>query len=195
MKKFILIVILLISSKDFAQSRYNYKQGSKFIEKAQTEIQKGNLSEAQMNLEKAGKSNYGFCGNAWASAESKINLLKAEIFNRKNEFDKSLSVLDSMAGCGFGADCEARDSLKIVTLSLKFGSEKVKKSFKNVMAVKVKPPNIESSYSIYIADLNYTFVFQSWVGSGYSENENSEENDGHKFIKLIEKHKYYKLLE
>ncbi|WP_412464396.1 hypothetical protein [Flavobacterium mekongense] len=195
MKNLILILALFICSKNFGQSKYSYKQGYKFIKNAETAIKAGNLERAERNLEKAGNSNYGFCGNAWASAESQINLLKVEIYNQRKEFDKSFSVLDSIKGCGFGADCEARDSLKIVTLFLKFGKEKVKQSFKNVKSLDIKKIEFEPFYSVYLADLNYTFIFQDWDYTYFGDENKNLKNDEDIFIKLIEKHNYYKLLE
>ena len=195
MKNVIIILALFVSSKNFGQTEYSYKQGYKFIKQAETAIKSGNLERAEKNLEKAEKSNYGFCGNAWASAESRINLLKVEIFNQRKEFEKSFSTLDSIKGCGIGADCEARDSLKIITLFLKFGKEKVKQSFKNVKTFNIKQINFEPLYSVYLSDLNYTFVFQDWDYTYFRDENRNIKNDGDTFIKLIEKHNYYKLLK
>ena len=197
MKNYILILLLFSFSKNFGQVEYNYKQGYKFIGRAGKEIENGNLTKAEKLLEKANKSNYGFCGNAWASAHSQINLLKVEIFNQRKEFDKSFSALDSIKGCGIGADCEARDSLKIITLFLKFGKEKVIKSFRKVKTVNKKEVNFEPLYSVFLSDLNYTFTFQDWDYRFFGEEEKSfdQEDPKNRFLNLIKKHNYSKLIE
>lgn len=197
MKKIILILLLFFCSKNFGQLSYNFKQGYKFIKRAEKEIENGNLVKAEKLLEKANKSDYGFCGNAWASAKSQINLLQVQIFNERKEFDKSFSLLDSINACGIGADCEARDSLKIVTLILKFGKERVIQSFKNTKIVEKKEFDYDIQFSALISGLNYTFVFQDWdYRFQGEENKIFDPNDSkNQLMNLIKKHSYSKLLE
>lgn len=197
MKYFIIFCYLLFPIKYFGQSKYDYNQGYKFIKKAEKNLILGKLEKAEMFLEKAKLSNFGFCGNAWASAYGEINLIQTKIFNERKEYDKALNQLDSIRGCGVGANCVERDSLKIVTLILKFGKEKVKESFAKVINVEKIEKEYDNFYSAYIKDLNYTFIFYTsdyfWIRKDNKiDNKEKHEND---FLSKIKNFNYYKLLE
>lgn len=198
MKKFILIlVILFLPITSSGQSKYNYKQGYKFIKKAEKKLIKGKLDIAQAFLEKAKLSDYGFCVNAWASAFGQINLIQTQVYNKRKDFDKALNVLDSIGGCGIGANCEARDSLKIVTLILKFGKDKVKESFHKTEKLVKNEMDYNSNYSVYLNDLNYTFRFNSYNYYKVDEKGNKIEQQKleNEVLNKIRNHNYYQLIE
>lgn len=157
-------MLFFLPIKNFGQSKYNYKQGYKFIIKANKNLNKGNLNRTDKFLKKARQSNYGFCGNAWAGAFGLINIIQAQVFNERKEFDKSLIILDSIYGCSFGANCDARDSLKVLTLILKFGKTKVKESFEQVNEIRITNAdslNFYNRYSIYFPELDYIFYLEA----------------------------------
>jgi len=199
MKTKLQLFLFFFSIQCIGQIAYDYKDGYEFILKAERNFKGGNIAKAEQFVEKAKKSNYGFCGNAWASAYGRINLLEARILNRKREFDKALAVLDSLNGCNIGADCNARDSLKIATLILKFGKEKVKESFENttVEDMTVKELDFERSYSLNLKGLNYIFRF---VCSDYKyvfdgEKSHSENKTKSDILSEVKNYNYFKQLE
>ena len=198
MKKLILILIILfLPIKFFGQLKYDYKQGYKFIKKAEKNLNQGNLIKAEEFLKKAKLSNYGFCGNAWASAEGQINLIQTQVYNKRKEFDKALNLLDSIGGCGLGANCEERDSLKVVTLILKFGKEKVKESFKNVTKLEKTEKDYDIFYSAYLKELEYKFVFNNveYFIIGVDGKKIESEKTENEFLNKIKNHNYYLLIE
>ena len=193
----IILIIISFSNKTFGQKKYSYKQGYKFIEKAEKNLKNENLNKAEEFLRKAKLSNYGFCGNAWASAFGEINLIQTQIHNKRKDYDKALALLDSIDGCSFGANCEARDSLKVVTLISKFGKEKVKESFSSVIKIEKLEKDYETIYSVYLKELNYTLVFGNV--EYYIVNTNGKKIEKEKLenelLDRIRNHKYFKLLE
>jgi hypothetical protein len=62
----VILILLFCASYTFGQTKYNYnyKQGYKFIRKAEKSLQKGKFSKTDKYLKKAMESDYGFCGNA-----------------------------------------------------------------------------------------------------------------------------------
>jgi len=193
----IILIILSFSTKTFGQKKYSYKQGYKFIEKAEKNLKKENLNKVEEFLRKAKLSDYGFCGNAWASAFGEINLIQTQIHNKRKDYDKALILLDSIDGCSFGANCEARDSLKVVTLILKFGKEKVKESFSNVTKIEKLEKEFETIYSVYLKELNYTLIFGGvgYYNVGTNGGEIEQEKLEHELLDRIRNHHYFKLLE
>ena len=176
--------------------KYDYQQGYKFIDKAEKNLRQGNLVKAEDFIAKAKISNYGFCGNAWASAHSMIAMIEVELFNTKKEYDKALVVLDSLQGCSFGGDCDARDSLKIVTLFSKFGKEKVKQSFKKVNAVnRSEYADFDQSYWVFLDDLNYKFLFKGPYPVYQDGKEIEPQKSGNDFYDVAKNQSFYKLLE
>ena len=156
------IFLLLFSINAFGQTvhKYSYKQGYGFINKAEKNLKLRNLTKVEALLAKAKNSNYGFCGNAWVSAHSRIAIIEVELLNIQKQYDKALVILDSVNGCSFGASCSARDSLKIITLFLKFGEEKVKQSFKKINVINNPDySDFDPTYWILLDDLNYKFLF------------------------------------
>src|SRR5689334_16520355 len=106
---FVLLFFFCLELFGQTEYRYDYKKGYEFILKAEKNFKKGNFVKAEEFISKAKNSDYGFCGNAWASAYSRIAMTEVEIFNAQKKYDVALTILDSLQGCGFGADCETRD--------------------------------------------------------------------------------------
>lgn len=157
----LLILLVLFSLPDLcqAQRRYNYKQGYRFIRKAYDNTSKGNLKRAERFLKKAKHSNYGFCGNAWISAFDRIYYIESLVCNERKQYDLSLRLLDSIDGCIFGANCEITDSVKMLTLMLKFGKSKVKESFDLIREITISQAdsfNFEQYYLVF-PGLDYKF--------------------------------------
>lgn len=199
MKTYLLFIVLLLAHINVSGQtvyKYDYKQGYKFIVKAKKNLHQGNLIKAEDFIAKAKLSNYGFCGNSWASANSKIAIIEVELLDTKKEYDKALAVLDSTQGCGFGADCKSRDSLKIVTLFLKFGKEKVKQSFKKVNIInRAEYPNFDQIYWVFLNDLNYKFSFTGPIPLSKEGKEIWSEKSGRDFYAIAKNQSFYTLLE
>ncbi len=141
---------------------YNYKQGYKFIEKAKTCIEDGKYKKAEKFLNKAKRANYGFCGNAWITAYTQIDNLTVEIYLAEKRYREALEFLDTIGGCGFGADCNKRENLKITALINLYGKETVKKAFRETVTL-VRADDYDSldfDYSVYLSELNYTLKFK-----------------------------------
>lgn len=196
MKYFILILLfipLLACSQD-----YNYKDGYRFIKKAEKALKNDKIKKAENLLKKASNSNYGFCGNAWASAEGSIDLLKAQIANKKKNYDKALMILDSIGGCSLGADCNKRDSLKIETLFLKYGKNKVVDSFGLLEKVEKNENEYNDTYTVNLTELNYKFTFGGGFTVTYVD-ENGEaikqKTTDNEFVKIARNYPFYKLIE
>jgi hypothetical protein len=197
MKRHSIILILFLCSLNlFAQEKefkYDYTQGYNFIKKAEQSLKKGKLEKAEEYLANAKASNYGFCGNAWASAYSSINMVEVQVLNARKKYDKALALLDSTNGCSFGADCSKRDSLKVETLFLKFGKEKVKAAFRKFNAVNNSgDADFEPDYWAYIEDLNYTFHFEIYR---IYLNGKRVEIVGNNFYDVVKDRTFYKLIE
>ena len=165
--------ILLIAVALVFFSCNNYEEGYKFIENAKTAIAQNDLALAESYIEKAIKSNYGPCGNAWIDAKVDIDLVKVQILQKKEKYNEALELLDAMHGCNFGEDCHQRDVLKIETLFLKHGKDKVVKTFQLNSEIKkhVDEQGI-TSYSINLKELKYVFTFGEYLPRvTYDENQ------------------------
>ncbi|WP_298417301.1 hypothetical protein [uncultured Kordia sp.] len=179
--------------------KFDATDGRAFIKNAQEAIQQNDLALAESYLDKASKSDYGFCGNSWAGAKGAITLIQAEILNKKKKHDEALQLLEAMNGCPLGADCNKRDSLKIETLFLKHGKDKVVKAFQSVSTVK-KHVNEHGfdSYSVYIEELAYTFTFgESFPDYKFDENDRIiiPKIDYNNFFSILKAYNFYALLE
>ncbi|UFH31386.1 hypothetical protein LNP04_15640 [Chryseobacterium sp. C-71] len=198
--KYILILYLIIPTFIFSQKnyKYSYNEGYLFLKKAQKQINKNNIKNARTLLNKAKDTNYGFCGNAWASANSEIKLIEAQILNINKNYDESLKILESIDGCSYGGNCIKRDSLKVKTLILKFGKDKVKNAFKNVnMISKIENEDDDEIYSAFIKDLNYKFNFIRLDILVLDKNGKSlvKNNTDNEFLDIIQNQIFYTLLE
>jgi hypothetical protein len=193
---FLLFLLVCINVSGQTLYKYDFKQGYKFIDKAEKNLQSGNLIKTQDFITKAKISNYGFCGNAWASAHSMIAIIEVQLLNKKKEYDMALTVLDSLQGCSFGGDCSARDSLKIITLFSKFGKEKVKESFKKINTINLPEySNFDQSYWVFLDDLNYKFLFNGPYPVYIDGKEIEPKKSGNDFYDIAKNQSFYKLLE
>ena len=127
MKSLKYILILITFTNSLLAQDYSY------IRKAEKLIDKNtNLPRAMELLDKAEKVDYGFCGNAWATAFWNINYLRARGYYQLGKSRLALAQLDSIEGCSFGGDCEKSDSLKLHIIKETFGKELVIKSFDTI---------------------------------------------------------------
>ncbi|MBU2927066.1 hypothetical protein KO515_02370 [Winogradskyella psychrotolerans] len=197
--KFVILFLFFMAFFGWSQTtKYDYKDGYNFISKAEKSFKKNKIEKAEEYLVKAKNSNFGFCGNAWASAYSSIELLEAQIANKKKNYNLSLKILDSINGCNYGGDCNRRDVIKIETLFLKHGKNKVIEAFKNVTEVNENNDDQNNPYSVFLKEFNYNFNF----GGSYtiinvdSDGEPIEQTQTtNKFIIVARRYKFYKLIE
>ncbi len=179
--------------------RYDHDDGHAFIKSAREAVQQNDLALAETYLDKASNSNYGFCGNSWAGAKGNITLIQAEILNKKKKHDEALQLLEAMNGCPLGADCNKRDSLKIETLFLKHGKDKVVKAFQSVSTVRKNVnENGFDSYSVYVEELAYTFTFaESFPDYKFDENDRviNPKIDYNNFFSILKAYNFDALLE
>jgi len=172
-------------------SNISAQDGYKLIRKAEKEIKKENYSKALTLLDSAEKSDYGWCGNSYYYAMGDIGILKSQIYNKQKNYDQSLEILDSYFGCDFGVDCEKRDSLRIETLYLKFGKEKVIEEFTNNLKVADINTIKRNDYVHYLVELpnfKYSFEIRYFDAFGFTKEELSSPNE------LIKNLPFYKLL-
>ena len=98
--------------------------GYSALSKAEKLIEKGNYQRARVHLEVAREQDYGFCGNAWASAFNGIRSCEARILIAKEKYGMAL---DSLHQISYGFDeTEPYDSLKVVCLLGMYGKEKAR---------------------------------------------------------------------
>ncbi|MBB4807790.1 hypothetical protein HNP38_003106 [Chryseobacterium defluvii] len=192
---FLIFPVFIFGQKKY---KYSYKEGYGFLAEAQKMIKEDKIKSAKILINKAKRTNYGFCGNAWIDANSQITLLEVQVLNKENNYDQSLNILDSLDECSYGADCDTRDYLKIETLILKFGKEKVKNAFKNVNKVSIiNDYDYGESYSAFIKDLNYNFNFTARQIIFVDENgkkvpKNVTDNE---FLNIAQNQPFYSLLK
>lgn len=192
MLRFKNVLLITVALVFFSCANYDYKDGYSFIENAKTAIAKNDLALAESYLEKASSSDYGFCGNSWVEARTKIDLLKVQILHKKGKYKEVLQLLDTMTGC-------KSNTLKIETLFLMHGKDKVVQAFQATPEVK-KHVNEYGliSYSIYIEELAYTFTFNESF-SDYKLDENDEviilKIDYNNFVSIAKSCGFYALIE
>lgn len=186
-----LITLLFLISWAFVLNAQNYKVGYKSIQKARKLIDNnGNLNQAIKHLDRAKKCNYGFCGNAWASAFSSIHLLKSRVYLLKKEYQKGLNELDSISGCGFGANCGFSDSLKVELLFLIHGKKKVQQQIlEKVDSIIFKSDDFffDEFVCLNLEALNYTFCFSNSYEYSFEKKQAS-------ILELLKETRFYKRL-
>ena len=96
------------------------QKGFEVIKKAETKHLNGQHKKALKLLSKAEKMNFGFCGNAWMDADREINLLKAKIYIKQENYQFARNSLDSI-GVEYRGD--NLDSIRIRTYQMEFGKE------------------------------------------------------------------------
>ncbi|MEN0007982.1 hypothetical protein [Flavobacterium nitrogenifigens] len=157
--KLVFLAAILFSINSFAQNDSDH--GYFFIEKSQKYLNLGKLDKAKRFIAKARKSDFRG-GNPEATAKSRINLIEAQILIRKKLYSEALTLLDTTHGASFGVNCAERDSLKIVTLFLLYGKQKVKDSFKNLhVEISTNESQFDAQNCAFIGELNYVFCFFS----------------------------------
>lgn len=187
---------LLLGMAAFAQSKpqYSYRQGYKFIRKANANIDRGNFKRAADFISRAKQSDYGFCGNAWASAYGEIHVAECRLLQKQRKYDEALSLLDSMGGCDLGADCGARDSLKVAILIEKFGKDKVKQAFAKIDKITVVEEGFDKSAWVLLEELHYKFYFLISRRRRLESGEVTEKN-GNEFVADATGQPFYSLLD
>ncbi|KGO88720.1 hypothetical protein Q765_02140 [Flavobacterium rivuli WB 3.3-2 = DSM 21788] len=168
---------------------YSYDEGYKFIEKAKNFINAGEYYKAEKFLDMAARADYGFCGNAWSSANGEIGNTKAEIYIIQRYYNKALNTLETVGECMFGSDCATRDSLKIMALIGKYGKTNVRAAFNEASGFK-KPDVLNYQYSVHLSSLNYTFKFENYIKIEGNIPQSDEDIKA-----LMKKQKFYSLLE
>jgi hypothetical protein len=156
----------LNEKKNVQNYKLGYELGYKCIQKGRKLIDnKRNLNQAIKYLDLAKKCNYGFCGNAWAGAFSAIHNLKSQAYVLKKEYKKGLAELDSISGCGYGANCGFSDSLKLELLFLIHGKEIVQEQvLEKADSILFKADEFffyDEFVCLYLEALNYTFCFSN----------------------------------
>jgi len=169
--------------------QYTYDQGYEFIETARKLIKTGEYPKAERFLDMAARADYGFCGNAWSSANGEIGNTKAKIYIIQRYYDKALNTLETVGECAFGADCVTRDSLKISALIYKFGKTNVRAAFHEASDFK-NPEILSNEYSVILPSLNYTFKFENYIRLEGSLPQSDEDIKA-----LIRKQIFYRQLE
>lgn len=155
-------VVFLIGFACNAQSDeypYSYKQGSRFMQKAEQKIASGDYDSAEKLLAKALKADYGFCGNAWYTSHSAIHLMQARIYKERKEYEKALAILDLVDGCNYGFDCSKRELVRIEMLIDKFGKEKVRDAFSGAVTKLIEEEYFDVKYAVELPALDYSFSF------------------------------------
>lgn len=195
----IIIYIVIFLSSGFVSAQeneepvkivYSYKQGYRFIKKAEVSIKEKKYKKAFRLLDKAKRANYGFCGNAWITAYTQIDNLTVEIYLEEKRYSEALVFLDTIGGCGFGADCNKRENLKITALVNLYGKEAVKNAFRKpvTLAKADDYDSLDFDYSVYLPELNYTLKFKD--SRDRSQKNKGEENPQN----VIQAQEFYKQL-
>lgn len=177
MKSLMLLCLIFICSQIEAigqSAQYNYRQGYRFINRAERNIDLGLYKRAGKQLAKAKESDYGFCGNAWADAFGNIYLLESEMHTKQQQYDAALAVLDSLENCAFGGDCNKRDSLIISNLYLKFGKDKVKSAIENADTIQIKHTTFFDIPYIELPELAYNFFLYEFQEMHFNETSYTE---------------------
>jgi tetratricopeptide (TPR) repeat protein len=157
--KLAFLATILFSINSFGQD--DSDRGYVFIEKSQKYLNVGKLEKAKKLIDKAKEIDF-HGGNPEATAKSRINLIEAQILIRQKMYAEALTILDTTHGASFGVNCAERDSLKIITLFLKYGKQKVKDSFRNLRIESSTNDNqFDASNCAFISELNYNFCFFS----------------------------------
>ncbi|MFZ1635592.1 MAG: hypothetical protein WAT43_17020, partial [Chitinophagales bacterium] len=171
---FICLIVFKINVNGQSNTTCSSPEAYNYLAKATKAVSKKNYNKATAYLSQAEAADNETCGKSWTEMKSSISLVNARIYNGKKEYDKSLAVLEELKGCNLGADCSARDSLKIITLYLKFGKEKVKTAFKNAGNVVFSEYNdYNSTCSVFLPDLNYKFSFLVYAGTTSGDANNT----------------------
>lgn len=194
MKNRLIIFILFFCTINIVgqtEFKYDYTYRYKFTRKAKRNFKRGNLVRAEKFIKKTRQCSFGFCG-VWDVSE--MDFMEVQILNKQQKFDESLKCLDSMK---YSFKPTVRDSFKVVTLFLKFGKEKVKQAFEKVNKFNPPDPSYDSSYWVFLDDLNYRFWFAIPDDPYYWGNNRKAEQvkTGNEFYDSVKDLPFYKLLQ
>lgn len=168
---------------------YDYKDRYRFTRIAKRNLKLGNLKRAEKFIKKTKLCSNGSCGT-WDLSE--IDFLEVQILNKQRKFNESLQCLDSLIYNWHYAEI---DSLKIVTLFLKFGKDKIKNAFKKIDKYNGPELRYALTYWVFLDDLNYKFWFT--IPDDYRINNEKKEKikTGNEFYDLVKDQPFYKLLQ
>ena len=166
-----------------------FSQNYKLITKADKILssENPNLKKAEKLLNRAEKSDYGFCGSAKLSADSKIDFLRAKILFLKNDFKKCLNKLESE---DIWMRRYSSDSLKIECLIKMYGKEKISNLifFKSSKIIKRENKYNYKGICIKLEEINYAFCF-------LDQNENINYNNEVTLLEILKETNFYNLIK
>ncbi len=172
LKYVLLFAFLLIPIFGFAQKKYSYEAGQRFIRKAKKNIAKENYKKADKFINKAKNSSGGYCGLGGIMTDRVITLLEYELLTKQKKYDELLIVLDSAKKQSFMGTTDELDSLEVQTLIFKYGKEKIKNAFEEAKYFKTIQLQ-ETPYWInvvYLKKLDYIFYFRFYWKQNSSPN-------------------------
>ena len=172
---------------------FSQNEGYRKIQRAEKLLKSNTkLDKAIDLLNDAKDDNYGFCGNAYASAEWEINFLLAQIYSQNKQYSIALGNIDEIKNCNLGGDCYKSDSLKLKILVDLYGKDNLKNELKKTKSSKnfinIKNDSI-SKKCLNLEKFNYQYCFG--LSGRYEEDE--EIKIEHPLDFLIET-KYFKVL-
>ncbi|WP_188618512.1 hypothetical protein [Cloacibacterium rupense] len=120
------------------------------------------LDKAIDLLDDAKDDDYGFCGNAYASVNWKINFLLAQVYSQNKQYSIALENIDNIKNCNFGGDCYKSDSLKLKILVDLYGLDNLKNELKRTKNsknfVNIKNDSV-SKKCLNLEKFNYQYCF------------------------------------
>ncbi|WP_338763479.1 hypothetical protein WAF17_19705 [Bernardetia sp. ABR2-2B] len=192
--KYILLFVLLSTPVfGFAQKKYSYEAGQRFIKKAKKNLANDNYGKTKKHIEKAKNSSGGYCGLGAIMTDRVITLLEYELLTKQKKYDELLILLDSAKKQSYGGGTDELDSLEVQTLILKYGKEKVKSAFGKVDYFEITQNQNSFFYinSVYLEELKYTFYFTF----RYNQTSTPDSAKPKLFIKEAQNRPFYSLLK
>lgn len=186
----LLFILLSIPIFGFAQKKYSYEAGQRFIRKAEINLAKDNYKKTKKYIEKAKNSSGGYCGLGAIMTDAEITKIEIELLTKQKKYDELLIVLDSAKKQSYGGGTEQLDSIEVQTLILKYGKEKVKSAFNKVEYFEITQNPIFYINSVYLKELNYTFNFTFH----YNQSSTPDSTKPKIFIEEAKNRSFYKLL-
>ena len=189
------ICILLLFTISFTG---NSQEGYDNIRKAEKKIQSGQYRKALALLEKADSANYGFCGNAWASAFDEIALKRARIYKLQG---KQIEAANAIWDVGGPLVFDQHDSLKVAYLIDAYGKEDIRIAIDRVidsMTAETALPNRYESFIVYFEfserpfEISYNATWDAYHSKQF-EIANYEDSFD-LFIEALRQQPFYQLL-
>ena len=168
---------------------YNlFSQNYNLISKAEKILssENPNLKKAEKLLNRAEKSDYGFCGSVKLAAYSEIDFLRAKILFYKNNFNECINKLESE---DIWIRRYSSDSLKIKCLIKMYGKEKISNLIFSKSSEIVKRENNYNYKGICIKleEINYDFCF-------LDQYENINYNKEVTLLEILRETNFYNLI-